>query len=694
MSDTTIQANAPRALDQTRADTQADTRVQTTDIETPDDAIAYTNATQGGSVQQDPAHVATAKLQVASDRATTQAYQAGGDVTRTQAAFESAAVRLDVQYPTRFVAQPASGDAVTLDAVWRTDSGQSRPSIVPVDFDGKETGDAVDASLKDLEDPATWADPGAAKEQNLRTIADAAKKVADAAVGADDPQAAARFIREQLPKIQAAADANYNSGAEFENKALLEQLARMGTVAKKAGDTQLIQDLLDLAKGNPELAAIAAGNSRLDAATALEGLPFLIELDKTSAGKGVLDHAVESIQADTSQLVQEYAKHAAGLAWCIENLGANASPQAIESAIKKYLGTEGVEAQNALVTRGKDLLTAVQQLRTQLPEGEARSKVEKLLSSTTAQAAVAVALGQHPELAAGKSLVETRDWLAGGGEGSSVVATSLGLAYVQHEVGKVSDPGQLSARLEALAKEEGLATSLGVSQDELNTTLGTLGKAVLGGDVTNQALDGLGKGNATLGRLLGSVGAALSAKGVVDDVRNGEWGGAALNGISAAAGVLAVTGVGTVVAGAISAAAALARLHLDTVNESNKHETPEAKAFLEGLGYSGKAAEQLINTTSSGKSAVSLLQQYTTELGLSQEDAVKFINHLASNHEFKPSSGPGATTQNALQYLVEQKLHKVLDAGKPDSISYNSASDSAKAFIREQVEAWKRAGKP
>lgn len=140
-----------------------------------------------------------------------------------------------------------------------------------------------------------------------------------------------------------------------------------------------------------------------------------------------------------------------------------------------------------------------------------------------------------------------------------------------------------------------------------------------------------------------------------------------------------------------------ARLGLDqyrATQEANKNETAGGEAFLRGLGYSEQAARQLINNTGSGESAVSLLRQYTTELGLSQEDAVKFINHLASNDKFKPSSGPGATTQNALQYLVEQKLHKVLDAGKPDSINYDSASDSAKAFIREQVEAWKRAGKP
>ena len=698
MDDVTFQ---PQAATPTPADAATDASAQRApaEIATPEQAIAYTDATQGGSVAGDPAHVASAKLQTASDTATAQAQRDGGDVAGTQAAFESAASQLGVQYPTRFVQDTGTDGPTVVNGAWAREPGRTGPTITPVDFDATQVDADVDAALQGLKDPSGSTNPLSVTQKNLGTVAETAKTVADAASRADDPQAANRLIQEQFPKIQAAATANYNASATFENRELLAQYARLGSIAKNGGDEQTFQQILAEAKRNP--AAITA--DPLDPEASLEGLPLLIELDKNPGTSGVLDTALSQINADTRQLATDYAQHTQGLNWAISNLGQGASPAELQKAIDGYVNAQGAEwkqtytsLQQQLAARGEQLLTATQQLRTQLPDGEARTAVESLLASKEGQLAVETALIQKPELSADATVVQARNWLAGGGEGAKAVAGSLGNAYVQHALGQAGSAGEIQAKLAELSREPGLAESLGLSQKDFDAATTEIGKATLAGDVSLKTLEGLAGGNAaklaSLGKLAGNVGGALSALGLANDVKRGDVLGGILNG-----GALAGSFFGGPAGWTAATVLTAARLGLDqyrAVQQANQTETPAGQAFLRGLGYSEKAAEQLINNTGSGQSAVSLLQRYTGELGLSREDSIRFINHLAANDRFKASGGPGATEGNALRYLVEDKLHAVLDAGTPDSINGRSASNRARDFIRGQIDAWNRAGRP
>lgn len=148
MNDTTIQPTYTQPVDQAGVSTDAGNQsAPPAIVKTAEDAIAYTNATEGGSVAQDPEHVATAKLQASSDRATAEAQRNGGDVAQTQAAFDAAAVKLGVPFPTRSPGGPGGPEKVEPPKVDETKVKDAADKITEL---LKKDGNARNDALHDI----------------------------------------------------------------------------------------------------------------------------------------------------------------------------------------------------------------------------------------------------------------------------------------------------------------------------------------------------------------------------------------------------------------------------------------------------------------------------------------------------------------------------------------------------------------
>ncbi|MFK3648617.1 hypothetical protein ACI2IY_09255 [Lysobacter enzymogenes] len=375
----------------------------------------------------------------------------------------------------------------------------------------------IRAKLDGLIDPNTWADPAGAQKQNLQTLNEASQLLANTAQKMD-PKDAAALIGKVWPDLQAAIGKNSNAAASFENKGLLEQAGRLAAIAQRGGDTPLFEQLLGYARSNPALLEVTpdetSGTARmtLEPGASMQGLPLYIALAKESAAGGVAEpyalvgKILDYNNSSIAELTQKYNEHTKDLAWFVGNQGRLASPEDLQKAINHYVAAQSPQwratyesLQTQLQDRGAQLLDAATQLRTGLPEAQARQLVESMFGAKEAQVAVRMALNARPELAGDPAVVANRDWMAeaagGGGSGFKAtpqIAQALGTAFLRNEVGDAiktglnpPDPQRLLSELEAL-KQPGLARSLGLSEQALSQAvdqLGAINTEIAGGNV-------------------------------------------------------------------------------------------------------------------------------------------------------------------------------------------------------------------
>lgn len=431
-------------------------------IATADDAIEQAETDTEGGLQGETFQETLDNLHRSRDGVVSEARDQGdwGAITRVEQAYAQAEVKLTEQHAQQLLEEVPGRVDATLDGL--------KPSA------GLE-GSALDRVRMD----------------NADVIESAVKQLADAAFEIPDPAAAARLVRGQWPKIEAALDAlpDQRSGtqSEFDDKALLEQLGRLGAIAEAGGDDATLEAISDAAPGLP------SSGYTLDGSAALQG--FALYLDRARSGSEHemqgLERVIGDIQYSLDQSLTDYQEHTRDLNWYVANLGAGASQEDLQKAIDTYVGRQSEawqdhyhELQSRISDQGRQLLAAVDDARTTLPQEQAQQVAEQLLGSEAAQFAIRSALDQDPALAADPAVAETRDWLATATSGMSNVhatAQSLGDAFLRHTVNQAleaglsgsADPDAMIHELEAL-KNDGVARSLGMDPGELDGVIDRL----------------------------------------------------------------------------------------------------------------------------------------------------------------------------------------------------------------------------
>lgn len=392
---------------------------------------------------------------------------------------------------------------------------------------GRAEGE-IRAKLGQLIDPGTYAQPANAHTQNMRTLAEATRLLADTVQGMD-PKAAAALVQKLWPDIQAQIRKNDGGGfsdADFASKNVLEQMGRIAAVVQRSGNTELFNQLVNDARGLRGLSLVTPGISgsaqmTLDDEASMQGLPLYLELAKQAAANGqsepyaLVQNILNYHKSETARLTQDYNHHIKDLAWHISNQGQQATPEQLQTAINNYVNAQSPEwrekyhaLQDQLAQHGEQLLAAVTDLRTSLPQADALRLVESMLGSKEAQFAVQTALDQNPALAGDPNVVADRDWMAkaaeSGGSGFKAtlqVAQALGTTFlrqtVQHAITNgldpngTPDPQRLLAELEGLKNQPGLARSLGLSDpralDNAITQLQNLNTEIANGNLRTPA---------------------------------------------------------------------------------------------------------------------------------------------------------------------------------------------------------------
>lgn len=383
----------------------------------------------------------------------------------------------------------------------------------------RTVADDVRGQLGQLEDPSKWAQPATAQQQNLGKIATAMETLANGVKGMDDPAAKTALVDNVLGDLQGAIQQNYNSGASFENKSILEQTGRLAAIAKESGNIGLFNKLVDQASSNPALSDVMPdefGTARmtLDDKASMEGISMYIDLAKRAQVDGasqpfvLVERIISYHNSETTRLTQEYASHTKDLNWHVANLGQNATPENLQKAVDNYLQAQSPEwrskyesLRGELAEHGQLMLNAANELRTSVPELKAQALTETMFSSKESQFAVKLALQENPNLATTPNMVAMRDWMAaaagGGGSGFKAtpqIAQALGTTFLRQQVssammeginaGGTPDPQRLVSDLEAL-KSPGLARSLGLSDQALSNAideLRTLNTEIANGD--------------------------------------------------------------------------------------------------------------------------------------------------------------------------------------------------------------------
>ncbi|MBT2744783.1 MULTISPECIES: hypothetical protein [unclassified Lysobacter] len=375
----------------------------------------------------------------------------------------------------------------------------------------------IRAKLGQLIDPLSGEQRSGAQQQNLATLGQATELLANTVQGMN-PKDAAALVGRVWPDLQSAIGKNYNNGASFENKTLLEQTGRIAAVVRRSGDTALFDRLVQDAGKNPALSMVTPSGSSgtaqmtLNDQASMQGLPLYLALAKKDAANGVsepyalVNNIIRYNNSQIADLTQKYNNHTKDLAWFVSNQGKTASPEELQKAINNYVNAQGPQwratyqsLQNQLTDRGAQLLDVAGQIRTTLPEADARALTESMFGAKETQFAVKMALNGRPEIAADPTVAATRDWMAaaagGGGSGFKAlpqIAQALGTAYLRREVGDAlkagmnpPDPQRLLTELESL-KQPGLARSLGMSEGALNqaiTQLQTLNTDIANGNL-------------------------------------------------------------------------------------------------------------------------------------------------------------------------------------------------------------------
>lgn len=392
---------------------------------------------------------------------------------------------------------------------------------------GRAEGE-IRAKLGQLIDPGTYVQPATAHTQNLRTLAEATQLLADTVQGME-PKAAAALVQKLWPDIQArirSSDVGASSEGDFASKNVLEQMGRIAAVVQQSGNKELFGQLVDDARGLRGYSLVVPGISgtaqmTLDDEASVQGLPLYLELARQAQANGqdapyaLVEKIIGYHNAESARLTQDYNNHIKDLAWHIRNQGQQATPQELQAAINNYVNTQSPEwrekyhaLQGQLTQRGEQLLTAVTQLRTTLPEADARRLTESILSSKEAQFAIQTALDQNPELASDPNVVADRDWMAkaaeSGGSGFKAtlqVAQALGTTFLRQTVQRAitngldpsgtPDPQRLLTELEGLKNQPGLARSLGLSDpralDDAITQLQNLNTEIANGNARTPA---------------------------------------------------------------------------------------------------------------------------------------------------------------------------------------------------------------
>ena len=390
------------------------------------------------------------------------------------------------------------------------------------DYVARTTVDDVRDKLASLENPDDWADPSYAQQQNLQIIADATELLANATEGMDDPAAAAALIKQVWGELQQAAQDNYNYGASFENKALLEQTGRLAATAQAAGNTELFDQLVSDAESNPAMLYVTpdeygVSQMTLDPKAAMQGLPLYLAMaekaraDGAEAPYALVDDILSYNDSQIHDLTEQYVEHTRELNWLIANQGRTASPEQLQQAVDHYVSNQSEEwrstydsLQQQLADHGEQLLDAMSQISKQVSDPAAAAQlIETLGASPEAQFALQTALDQNPALASEAKVTVLRDWLAeastaggGGAKAPTDIARALGTAYLRTQVSDAisaglnpdgtPDPERMLRELDKLKQQPGLAKSLGMSPAALNDAidqLGTLNSEIASGRV-------------------------------------------------------------------------------------------------------------------------------------------------------------------------------------------------------------------
>ncbi len=210
-------------------------------------------------------------------------------------------------------------------------------------------------------------------------------------------------------------------------------------------------------------------------------------------------------------------------------------------------------------------------------------------------------------------------------QGSLLRTVGLGAAAVGfvNSVNKAQKDPKVANDLRVLVD----AAGLGQKGSEIALGLGI---------VSEDSLAGKFGGAAKIGRVgaaevLGVLGAALDVYNMVDTLRKGEYGAAALWGTGAAGGLLATFGSGAL-AGPIGiglvAVSAIGLGLYNHIKDADKYETEKSANFLKHNGLDPAAADELINQSFDGHSPVGLLYAYAHQKGLDNQQATAWLNDL------------------------------------------------------------------
>ncbi len=260
-------------------------------------------------------------------------------------------------------------------------------------------------------------------------------------------------------------------------------------------------------------------------------------------------------QGYLNQAVNDYFEHTAELTWLIQNYGPTMSPEALQARIDAYIAEKGPEWEAALnrlerevAQSGASLLQQIQQLQALPPEVREAQGVDQaiaeLLENPSAQAAISLVAGRHPEMLAGVDLPEAMSFLDGIGASQDILQ-SLANAHVQtsvlQAVGQLdpNDPASVARVRSALDELRGseFAAAWGVSEQQLDEVVDALEATIPGPGTTpaqaeaalaeyNRKLNGieafdqhspLGQAFRGLGFGISVVGLAESVTGFVDD---------------------------------------------------------------------------------------------------------------------------------------------------------------------------------
>lgn len=278
--------------------------------------------------------------------------------------------------------------------------------------------------------------------------------------------------------------------------------------------------------------------------------------------------AADDLTAQTAQAVQSYVEqgylnqavdaymaHTAELTWLVQNYGATMPPEALRARIEAYIAGQGPEWEEELnrlerevAQSGAALLQQIEQLQALPPETRQALGIDEtiasLLENPSAQVAISVVAGRHPEMLAGVDLPEAMTFLDGIGASQDIVQ-SLANAHVQttvlQAVGQLdpNDPASVTRvrnTLDSLRGSE-FAAAWGISNEQLDEVVDALEATIPGPGTTpaqaeaalaeyNRRLNGiegfdqhspLGQAFRGLGFGISVVGLAESVSGFVDD---------------------------------------------------------------------------------------------------------------------------------------------------------------------------------